>query len=176
VLSLLVVFCTGRANSQSLSESDGDGVIDALDNCIEAPNGVNDPGVQADSYSDEFGNAGDADDDHDNRTTILDFPRSIAELRLGVSDRVTDHSGDGQTNLLDFGTFIPLRQAGVPGPSGLHCAGLGGVCEAHEEGGPIVSEQEATENDLALLAEAKGFPLQDVRRRRKAGGAACVDF
>ena len=27
-----------------------------------------------------------------------------------------------------------------------------------------MSEQEATENDLALLAEAKGFPVQDVRR------------
>jgi hypothetical protein len=176
VLSLLVVFCTGLANSQSLSESDGDGVIDGLDNCIEAPNGVNDPGVQTDSYSDEFGNTGDEDDDNDNRTTILEFPRFIAELRLGVSGRVTDHSGDSQANLLDFGTFIAFLKVGVPGPLGLHCAALGGVCEANEKGGPIVSEQEATENDLALLAEAKGFPLQDVRRRRKAGGAACVDF
>lgn len=173
---MLVVFCTGLANAQSLSDSDGDGVSDALDNCIEAPNGVNEPGVQTDSDSDGFGNACDADYNNDNRTTILDFPRFLAALQFGVPDPVTDHSGDGQTNLLDFGTFIPLRQAGVSGPSGLHCAGLGGVCEAHEEGGPIVSEQEATENDLALLAEAKGFPLQDVRRRRKAEGAACVDF
>ncbi len=27
-----------------------------------------------------------------------------------------------------------------------------------------LSEQEETENDLALLAEAKGFPVHDVRR------------
>jgi hypothetical protein len=122
ILSLLIVFFTGVAHAQSLPDSDGDGVIDALDNCIEAANGVNEPGVQTDSDSDGFGNACDADYNNDNRTTVLDFPRFLVALQLGVPDPVTDHSGDGQTNILDFGTFIASLQAGVPGPSGLACA------------------------------------------------------
>jgi hypothetical protein len=165
IVPLLILSYTGMAHAQTLlGDTDNDGVIDALDNCIEAPNGANEKSGQLDSDKDGFGNACDADYNNDNATTSLDFPRFLAAFRGEAADPATDHNGDGVTTSADFPIFLAAFRGGAPGPSGLHCAGLGGVCEAHEEGGPTVSEQEATENDLALLAEAKGFPVQEVRR------------
>lgn len=165
ILSLLILSYTGMAHAQALPDTDGDGVIDALDNCLEAPNGGAETGGQRDSDRDGYGDACDADYNNDNITSTADFPRFLAAFAGETVDPVTDHSGDGQTTSADFPVFLAaFRSRGAPGPSGLDCAGRGGVCEAHEEAGPNVSEQEATENDLALLAEAKALPLQDVRR------------
>ena len=66
ILTLLILFCTGTPHAQTLlGDTDNDGVIDALDNCIEAPNGIHETGGQRDSDSDGFGNACDANYNND---------------------------------------------------------------------------------------------------------------
>jgi hypothetical protein len=103
ILTLLILFYTGMAHAQTLlGDTDNDGVIDALDNCIEVPNGANETGGQLDSDKDGFGNACDADYNNDNATTTLDFPRFLAAFTGNAADPATDHNGDGTTTSLDL--------------------------------------------------------------------------
>ena len=166
-LSLLVAASAGLANAQSSSDVDGDGVPDLVDNCLAIANGPNDPSNQTDTDRDGYGNACDADYDNTGTTNIPDFARFITALQGGPADPATDHNDDGRTTVADFGVFL-AGFGRTPGPSGLDCADptIGGavVCEPHEheDGGATVSEQEAFEIDVALLAEAKELPVQDV--------------
>jgi hypothetical protein len=92
-------------------DTDEDGVIDALDSCINVAN----PG-QEDSDGDGYGNACDADINNDCVVNFLD----LGQLRSGFfgTDAVLDFNGDGAVNFLDLGI---MRQVffGAPGPSGL---------------------------------------------------------
>ena len=167
ILSLLVAASAGVANAQSSSDVDGDLVADLLDNCLEVANGPNDSSNQTDTDRDGYGNACDTDYDNTGTTDMPDFARFLAAFQGGPADPATDHNDDGGTNVADFAVFL-AGFGRTPGPSGLDCADptIGGtvICEPHEEGGATVSEQEAYEIDIALLAEGKGLPVQDVRR------------
>ena len=119
----------GRADLDALSaratgagdDADQDGVPDALDNCIEVPNGpLAGPNNQLDSNADGYGNICDPDLNDDGSVDFLDLGLLKAVFFSGDAD--ADLNGDGSVDFLDLG----LMKAGffqAPGPSGLACAG-----------------------------------------------------
>ena len=156
-------------DSVSISDTDGDGVADELDNCIDIPNAG---ALACDSDMDGYGNACDADFNNDGVSDGVDYasPHFMSDFVTGTESsnvsglaQGTDMNCDGAVDGLDFALpyFIAGFSAGLPGPSGLACAGT--VPCVPEEGGVTVSEQEAHEIDIAMLAEGKGLPVQDVR-------------
>lgn len=112
--SLTVVY------SIPLDDADSDGIPDALDNCINVPNGplLMDAGgnSQLDSNGDGFGNACDADLNNDGVVNGLDVGPFIAEF--GTAGPHADFNGDGTVNGLDVGPFVDMFGQ-APGPSGL---------------------------------------------------------
>ena len=93
--------------------SDGDGVPDAVDNCIEAPNPDQD-----DSDGDLCGNQCDADYNQDSLVSIFDFG-TFRACFAGTVQGVCDHAPeilDGLISILDFGVLRQQFTAGVPGP------------------------------------------------------------
>ncbi len=101
-------------------DTDGDGVDDAIDNCIEVPNGPNtypaaDPRIQRDTDGDGYGNVCDADLNNDNTTNNLDV--TLLRTAFGTADPDADFNGDGIVNNLDVTT---MRQyfGHPPGPAG----------------------------------------------------------
>ena len=98
-----------------LLDSDGDGIPDASDNCIEAENGG-----QLDTDGDDFGNACDCDFDQNLACSIADFS-IFREDYIAAADRGvgTDMDGNGAVSIADFSLFRTGYVAGVPGPSGL---------------------------------------------------------
>ena len=98
-------------------DTDGDGLKDKDDNCVEKANAE-----QVDSDADNFGNACDCDYNNDGMVNGDDFDL-LKEVFLsvdgdGVYDPMFDHDGDGTINLDDFNIFrghvyLP------PGPSGI---------------------------------------------------------
>ncbi|MEL7448090.1 MAG: thrombospondin type 3 repeat-containing protein, partial [Pseudomonadota bacterium] len=92
------------------SDTDEDGVSDAMDNCTAVANAD-----QFDADGDGFGNACDADFDQDCVVSFQDLA-TMRESFFGENP-LTDLDSDGTTNFSDLGI---LRNAffGVPGPSG----------------------------------------------------------
>lgn len=92
-------------------DSDGDGVSDGTDNCVEAANAD-----QRDTDTDGYGNVCDADFNQDNIVNFLDL--SYLRANFGGADPDADLNGDGNVNAADLGL---VRQAffSPPGPSGL---------------------------------------------------------
>ncbi|MFK7889137.1 MAG: thrombospondin type 3 repeat-containing protein [Gammaproteobacteria bacterium] len=93
------------------SDSDGDGIADNADNCLEVINAD-----QRDTNGDLFGNACDPDLNDDGVINVVD----LAALRtvFFTADADADFNGDGVVNVTDLGimrTFFFLP----PGPSGL---------------------------------------------------------
>jgi hypothetical protein len=115
-------------------DTDNDTVIDSLDNCILAPNVVgNGASVhQCDSDNDGYGNACDPDTNNDNIVGIPDFGDFTANFPSSgpAPHTVADLNCDGVVGIPDFGPFTAtFTGSGVPGPSGLPCAGNGtGSC------------------------------------------------
>ncbi|MEM6640810.1 MAG: hypothetical protein AAF610_13015 [Pseudomonadota bacterium] len=93
------------------TDSDGDGVPDATDNCTLAANPD-----QTDSNDDGFGNACDADLNNDNVVNFVDL--GLLRGVFFTDDADADFNGDGVVNVLDLGL---MRQSffGPPGPSGV---------------------------------------------------------
>jgi len=93
-------------------DTDGDGIIDVDDNCIEIANAD-----QLDTDLDMYGNACDADFNNDGFTNSLDTGLFKAEFyTTGSVD--TDINGDSIVNSLDIGLY-KQRFSLAPGPSGL---------------------------------------------------------
>lgn len=93
------------------NDSDGDGIVDAADNCTLIANAD-----QRDSDADGFGNVCDGDLNNDCAVNAGDL--GVMRSVFFTSDADADLNGDGIVNATDLGL---LRQQffGQPGPSGL---------------------------------------------------------
>lgn len=96
-------------------DTDEDGVADAEDSCIDAPNPD-----QTDTDADGFGNACDCDFNQDLTCNISDFNVFLPDF-LNATDggTGTDMNDDGTVNISDFNLFLQGFLATVPGPSGI---------------------------------------------------------
>lgn len=100
-------------------DTDGDGLIDAHDNCALYPNPA-----QYDSDQDGFGNYCDADFNGDGVVGIPDFGlfRSVYDTSVPPTSPDFDLVPDGLIGLPDFNRMRMLMLEPL-GPSGLYCAG-----------------------------------------------------
>jgi hypothetical protein len=103
--------------AQPPGDSDLDGVLDPVDNCLLIPNAA-----QLDTDLDGFGNACDPDYDGDLDVDLADFNALKAAFGSPSYDPLYDSDGDGAITLGDFND-LKSSYGGAPGPSGLDCAG-----------------------------------------------------
>lgn len=110
-----LLFAAGLALPALAADSDGDGVSNGIDNCLDAAN----PG-QTDSDGDGCGNACDADYDQSGMVDANDFEhfRSVMGRKAGDAnfDSNADHDDDGRINGADF-FFFRGSMSNPPGPS-----------------------------------------------------------
>ena len=90
-------------------DTDGDGVADNADNCIETANAD-----QRDTDGDGHGNICDADLDQNCIVNAIDLGQF--KTRFFTADADADFDGNGIVNAIDLGIFKNLF-FGVPGPS-----------------------------------------------------------
>ena len=102
--------------TNGIADTDGDGVDDEQDNCVNAINAG-----QTDVDADGYGNACDADVNNDCVINVVD----LGALRSAFfsSDPLLDFNSDGVVNVSDLG-IMRANFFGVPGP-----AGMGGACD-----------------------------------------------
>jgi hypothetical protein len=104
-------------------DSDGDGVYDVLDNCVNVQNASpND----CDTDNDGYGNYCDGDFDQDMFTAPSDFTVWYNDFSTSGYDggTGTDMDCDGYVAPNDFTLWYnQFSTTGSPGPSGLSCAG-----------------------------------------------------
>ncbi|MBW2416983.1 MAG: hypothetical protein JRH19_00465 [Deltaproteobacteria bacterium] len=102
-------------------DSDGDGVCDFQDNCVDVSNAN-----QCDTNLDGFGNACDPDSDGDLVVGVADFNDLRTYFGQSCASWGTcadvDCSCDGTVGLPDF-NVLRSHFGAAPGPSGLSCAG-----------------------------------------------------
>ena len=96
------------ANYSFAQDTDGDGVLDLVDNCLTAANPS-----QLDTDADLFGNACDADFNNDQVINFLDFVGLSGAFQ--TANPVFDLNGDGVVNFLDISMFVPFFNS-TPGP------------------------------------------------------------
>ena len=94
------------------SDTDTDGVPDAVDNCVLIPNAD-----QRDTDGDNYGNSCDFDYNNDCTINFLDFSELAGDF-MASGDLDTDANGDGVVNFVDISQF-PAFFMMPPGPSGL---------------------------------------------------------
>ena len=92
-------------------DSDGDGIVDAQDNCTQIANTA-----QRDSNVDGFGNACDADLNDDCIVNVVDL--GLFRLAFFGPGGAADFDGDGVVNFADLGILRTLFLM-QPGPSGV---------------------------------------------------------
>ena len=92
------------------TDTDGDGVVDTLDNCTHVANSD-----QRDTNGDFYGNMCDADFNNDNIVNSLDYG-SFSAAWNSTTRPDQDLNGDGIVNSLDYGRFSSLWGK-PPGPS-----------------------------------------------------------
>jgi len=102
-------------------DSDGDGVLDPVDNCVDDPNPA-----QIDTDQDGYGNLCDPDFDDDGVVGGTDFSILANVFNMSCSDPEYDAEVDLNSDCAiggpDFSLFVHFW-AGAPGPSGYACAG-----------------------------------------------------
>lgn len=106
-----------EGTATTLPDSDGDGVLDSVDNCLDVANAT-----QIDADGDGIGNICDADLSQDCIVNFIDL--GLLGTRFLTNDAVADFDGDGAVNFLDV-AILRLQFLGTPGPSGTvnDCAG-----------------------------------------------------
>ena len=110
-------------------EGDGDGVPDAVDNCLIVPNGplagTGSCMAQEDADLDGYGNTCDTDSNNDGGTGVSDLLDTLDALQNNPTLLVFDYDCDGGVGVGDLLRSLDDLQAGTvtPGPSGLGCAG-----------------------------------------------------
>lgn len=92
-----------------VADSDDDGVLDDVDNCLEVKNAA-----QIDSNGDGYGNACDGDLNNDDIVNTLDV--GLFRQAFGTTDPDADFNADGIVNTLDVGRFRAMFGS-APGPS-----------------------------------------------------------
>lgn len=92
-------------------DSDGDGIVDGLDDCITTPNVS-----QRDADHDGYGNACDADLNNSGTVTTSDY--LLLRNRLNTTDLVADLNDSGLVTIADY-MILRARLNTTPGPSGL---------------------------------------------------------
>ena len=100
-------------------DADGDGIGDPSDNCTEKFNPD-----QIDADGDGYGNVCDGDINNDGYVGFDDF--GLFLNALGSVNAVIDLNSDGAVGADDLGAFFGML-GGLPGPSGLECAGTDSV-------------------------------------------------
>jgi hypothetical protein len=120
----------------SITDADGDGVPDGVDNCINVANGPlategsSSCDAQQDGDEDGFGNSCDSDFNNDGAVGLDDVNQGLGAV--GSNDPEVDGNCDGAVGLDDVNVF--LNSVGQnPGPSGLSCVvpvpgGVKGSC------------------------------------------------
>ena len=107
------------------ANSDSDGIPDAQDNCIQAPNGplIRDAGgnSQWDTDGDGYGNRCDGDLNSSGQVTAADYAmlRSVLNQSAGASPTAAnaDMNGSGTVTAADY-AVLRNQLNGAPGPSG----------------------------------------------------------
>ncbi|MBT8145116.1 MAG: hypothetical protein KJO55_10465, partial [Gammaproteobacteria bacterium] len=113
----LLVFPDGFPQAELVREnvpppdSDGDGVVDDVDNCTIAANAD-----QTDTDGDGYGNACDPDFNNDGSVNFIDL--QIMKQAFFSADPDVDLTGDGIVNFADL-QILKLLFFGSPGPSGI---------------------------------------------------------
>jgi hypothetical protein len=103
-------------------DSDMDGLWDLLDICSLDPT-VPSP-CPFDTNADGYGNACDGDFNDDGSTDFSDIAPFGADLGAGSDSGIgSDMNCDGAVDFSDIGPFGVQLGQGLPGPSGLVCAG-----------------------------------------------------
>jgi hypothetical protein len=120
---LLVGGLSLSAQAGPAPDSDSDGTIDIADFCSALASAPSPCGFDADQ--DGYGNACDGDFNNDGVTDATDAGPFIADLGAGTDSGIgSDMNCDGVVDATDASPFIgQLSGSGVPGPSGLPCAG-----------------------------------------------------
>lgn len=128
-LSLSLALALGVSTKvDAVSDVDGDGVVDELDNCLLVPNG---PALgtglcvaQEDADQDGYGNPCDTDVDNDGATGLSDV-NLVAQAYALPFDAAMDINCDGLAGGIDdvTTTLGAATTYALPGPSGLACAG-----------------------------------------------------
>ncbi len=107
---IAINFAAGPDNAPP-PDTDGDGLPDTTDNCIERANPT-----QGDADGDGYGNACDADFSNDGLVNFADL--AILRSGFGSNDPLTDLDDSGFVNFADLGIFRQLFGS-PPGPSAL---------------------------------------------------------
>lgn len=110
----------GGPKACNFSDSDTDGVINFLDNCVQKPNGplIADAGgnIQLDTNSDGYGNI--CDPDLDNNGVVQAADLAIFKSVFFTGDPDADFDGNGFVQAGDL-AIMKRMFFGLPGPSGL---------------------------------------------------------
>ncbi len=112
-------------------DTDGDGILDADDNCTLIANTD-----QRDTDQDSFGNSCDADLNNDGNVSFADL--DLFRARFGSNDPDADFDGNGSVSFVDLAVFKSLFGK-TPGPAGTINPGYDILEEIHIEADGIPS-------------------------------------
>src|SRR4030095_3907194 len=102
---------SAEATLRVIGDSDGDGMLDNVDNCTLVANAA-----QRDTNGDGEGNA--CDPDLDNNGTVNFVDAGMMKAAFFSADPDADLDGSGSVNFVDLGTLKEFFFQ-APGPSGL---------------------------------------------------------
>jgi len=108
------------AAQAQVQDTDGDGVPDSVDNCLDIPNGPNESSNQVDTDEDGFGNRCDPDLNNDGLIAGKDVTIFLGNA-IGGGFPELDFNGDGLGTGADWAILVGFMNR-PPGPSGLACA------------------------------------------------------
>lgn len=128
--TLAFLFVVGTSGAGPDGDSDGDGIQDNIDNCVDVKNPT-----QFDVDRDGYGNICDPDINNDNVVGIPDLGALRASFGSAAGSPTFNAAADiNEDEVIGIPDLGALRAAfgGGPGPSGRGCAGAGGIGSSGE--------------------------------------------